>query len=186
MNTLLKVNLKRTPLFRLIHIDNLEIVLQRNGMHAPNNIPNDGLQYKIIHNSEIQERREIKTIKLKNGIEKGVIHDYVPFYFGPRSPMLYQLHTGQVDNYLDGQEPLIYLVSIAQDFVKKKIPFVFSDGHGLVDYTFWYDNLDKLNKLNWNFIYAKQWNDIKDNPYCSDRKRQKQAEFLIYKFCKTY
>jgi len=39
---------------------------------------------------------------------------YVAFYFGPRSVMLYQLHTGWVEGYREGQEPLIHLVSTSQ------------------------------------------------------------------------
>ena len=43
----------------------------------------------------------------------GCVADYVPFYFAPRSPMLYKLHKGGVPNYTGGQDPLVYLVSSA-------------------------------------------------------------------------
>lgn len=38
------------------------------------------------------------------------MHDYVPFYFGPLSPMMLNLKTGRVAGYEEDQEPLIYLV----------------------------------------------------------------------------
>src|SRR6516165_9238491 len=97
-----------TPIFRFVHVDNLEIVLRRGGLHAPNHTPNDGLQYKTIHNVEIQEERRQRRVTCG---PRGVIHDYIPFYFGYLSPMMLQLKTGKVAGYTEGQEPLIYLVS---------------------------------------------------------------------------
>lgn len=91
------VNLERTPIFRILHMDNLELILKSGGMHASNYLPNDiNSNYKSIHDADIQKRRK------KTGIPcepKGVISDYVPFYFGPRSPMLLKLKSGQVENY---------------------------------------------------------------------------------------
>jgi len=106
-----------TPIYRLIHVDNLPILLHRGGIHAPNKTPNDGLIYRTIHNVEIQQKRYLKKIPCSPG---GVIHDYVPFYFGYLSPMMVQLKTGQVSGYDEGQEPLIYLVSHAQTIQKKE------------------------------------------------------------------
>lgn len=101
-----------TPIYRIIHIDNLHVCLERKKLHAPNHNPNDGLKYKTIHNLDIQSSRRETNIECGSG---GVIHDYVSFYFGPRSPMLYQLHTDWVDDYDEGQEPIIYLVSSVQE-----------------------------------------------------------------------
>jgi hypothetical protein len=97
-----------TPIIRFIHIANLAVCLKRGGLYAPNHEPDDGLKYKPIHNVEIQNKRAVCAIDCGPG---GVIHDYVAFYFGPLSPMMLQLKTGQVAGYTEGQEPLIYLVS---------------------------------------------------------------------------
>ena len=35
-----------TPIFRLLHIDNLSMILTRGGLHAPNHVPQDGLVYR--------------------------------------------------------------------------------------------------------------------------------------------
>jgi ssDNA thymidine ADP-ribosyltransferase, DarT len=75
------------------------------------------------------------------------VHDYVAFYFGPRSVMLYQLHTGWVEGYKEGQEPLIHLVSTCQSVAEAGLRFVFSDGHGLARFTAWYDQLPDLDKV---------------------------------------
>jgi hypothetical protein len=82
-----------TPIFRFFHVDNLATILKRGALHAPNYAPQDGHPHKTIHNPDIQKKRARRSIPCGPG---GVIHDYVAFYFGPRSPMLFQLHTGQV------------------------------------------------------------------------------------------
>jgi len=43
-----------TPIYRLMHLDNLAVCLEHGGMHAPNHAPNDGQDYRTIHNIEIQ------------------------------------------------------------------------------------------------------------------------------------
>lgn len=166
-----------TPIYRLIHVDNLHVCLRRGGLHAPRYTPDDGLVYKTIHNVDIQTERRDTYIPCG---PRGVIHDYVPFYFGPRSPMLYRLHTRWKTDYTEGQEPLIYLVSTAQQIQESGASFVFSDGHGIARLTDWFGDLDKLDEVDWNTVYATRWkDDVADN----DRQRRKQAEFLVYRFC---
>lgn len=166
-----------TPIYRLIHIDNLEIILQRGAMHASNHVPQDGLVYRTIHNLEIQAVRRVHAIPCGPG---GTIHDYVPFYFGARSPMLLQLHSGQVEGYNQGQEPLIYLVSTAQDVQQQNLGFVFSDGHGIAAFTQWFDDLAYLNNVDWEMVNARYWADTLED---MDRQRRKQAEFLVHQSC---
>jgi len=166
-----------TRIYRFIHIDNLHIYLKREGLYAPNHEPRNGLVYRTIHNTDIQRERRARQIPCG---PQGTIHDYVSFYFGPRSPMLYQLHTGWNTDYREGQEPLIYLVSTVQTVKESRSPFVFSDGHGIARYTRWYDNLEDLDKIDWDTVYASIWKDTVDD---MDRLRRKQAEFLVYQFC---
>ena len=105
------------------------------------------------------------------------MHDYVPFYLGPRSPMLYKLASGGVEGYREGQAPLVYLVAWAQDIGQQGLDFAFSDGHGVAAFTRWLDNLDQLDQLDWPTILGRDWADtLEDN----DRKRRKQAEFLVH------
>ncbi len=166
-----------TPIYRIIHVDNLPVVLCRGGIHAPKLTPNDGLTYRTIHNAEIQSVRQQRRL---NCGPCGIVHDYVPFYFGPHSPMLLQLHTGRVKGYHESQEPIIYLVSTVQAVQQSGPGFVFSDGHGIAAYTDWYDDLSHLDKVDWNMVYQQYWADTIDD---MDRQRRKQAEFLIHRFC---
>jgi len=166
-----------TPIYRLVHVDNLDVLLRRGGLHAPNHTPDDGLPYRTIHNVDIQAERRVRPIPCG---PRGTIHDYVSFYFGYLSPMLLQLKTGWVPGYAEGQEPLIYLVSSAQAIQRADVLFVFSDGHGIAAFTEWYPDLADLDKVDWGMIYQRYW---KDNPDDMDRQRRKQAEFLAYRFC---
>ena len=166
-----------TPIYRIMHLENLRVCLERGGLHAANHVPDDGLGYKTIHNEDIQRVRRVKLIPCDPG---GTIHDYVSFYFGPRSPMLYQLHTGWVSGYSEGQEPIIYLVSTVQRVYDAGAQYVFSDGHGIAAFTHWYDAPDDLDQVDWTAVNTTSWHDTVDD---MDRQRRKQAEFLVYEFC---
>ena len=167
-----------TPIFRFIHVGNLHIYLHRGGMHAPNFTPADGLIYKTIHNEDIQRTRRVTKITCG---PRGVIHDYVSFYFGYLSPMMYQLKTGWLQGYDEGQEPLIYLISTCQTIHDSGAAYVFSDGHGIAAMTHWYDDLSALGQVvDWDMVYQRYW---RDNINDMDRQRRKQAEFLVNEFC---
>ena len=94
--------------------------------------------------------------------------------------MLFQLHTGRLEGYNEGQDPIIYLVSSAQNIAQAKLPFVFSDGHGIARFTTWFDDLARLDQIDWGAVYANLWKDTVDD---MDRQRRKQAEFLVHRFC---
>lgn len=166
-----------TPIFRIVHVDNLATLLKRGGLHAANHTPNDRLPYRTIHNVDIQTERHVRPISCGPG---GTLHDYVPFYFGYLSPMLFQLKTGRVAGYNEGQAPLVYLKSTAQAAGGAALGFVFSNGHGIAAFTGWYDDLARLNEVDWDMVYQRYW---ADNINDMDRQRRKQAEFLIHQFC---
>ena len=166
-----------TPILRLIHIDNLSVCLQRGALYAPNSEPEDGLEYRTIHNTEIQAEREARAIPCGPG---GVAHDYVPFYFGYLSPMMFQLKTGRVEGYTEGQKPLIYLETTAQAIRDAGCGFVFSNGHGIAKFTGWFDALEQLDEVDWDMVYQRYWSDNLEDP---DRQRRKQAELLVHESC---
>ncbi len=164
-------------IYRLTHLDNLPVYLSRGGLHAPNCVPPDGLIYKPILDIEIQSARKQRCISCG---PRGIITDYVPFYFGMRSPMLLRLHSGNVQGYDEGQDRVIYIVSTVETIFGTGLRYVFSDGHGIAAYTQWYDDLDHLNEVDWGTVYADYWASTVDD---MDRQRRKQAEFLVYQFC---
>jgi hypothetical protein len=166
-----------TPIYRIIHIDNLELCLTRGGLHAPNTTPNDGLAYRTIHSQSVQTSRSSAKIDCGPG---GNIHDYVPFYFGRLSVMLLNLKTGRVQGYTEGQEPIIYLVSTCQAVATSGAGFVFTDMHSLATYASPYDDLSELGAVDWDLVNERYWS---NTPADNDRQTRKQAEFLVHGFC---
>lgn len=166
-----------TPILRFTHVNNLDTIIRLGGLHAPNCVPTHSLPYRPCHGSQVQGARAVIQIPVGPG---GTIHDYVPFYFGYMSPMMLQLKTGQVAGYNEGQQPLIYLVSSAQVVEAAGIRFVFSDGHGLARFTDWFDDLSRLDAVDWGMVYQQYWADKVED---MDRQRKKQAEFLVYQCC---
>lgn len=169
--------LENTPIYRIIHIDNLPAYLSRLRIHAPNHMPNDGLAWRSIEDKSVQGNRYTRALAIGPG---GTILDYVPFYFGPLSPMLLRLATHWEVDYDGPQEDIIYLVSTVQEMIEGEHDFVFSDGHGLAGFSSWYVDTKDLCELDWPTIYAKIW---KDTSADNDRKRRKQAEFLVHRSC---
>ena len=108
----------------------------------------------------------------------GCLHDYVPFYFAPRSPMLYAIHRNNVDGYTGGQKLIIHLVSSVQKVIKNECAYVFTDGHGIMFFTEFFNRIEDLSKIDWNIMVAKYWGDTNED---GDRKRRRMAEFLVHR-----
>lgn len=145
-----------TPIYRLVHVDNLAALLARGRLHAPHHTPADGILYRTIHDANVQANRRVKDVPCGPG---GTVHDYLPFYFGPLSVMLLQLKTGQVAGYNEGQEPLVYLRTTVQAVAQAGCPFVFTDGHGLAKFTRWFDDLAHLDAVDWPLLRGRYWID---------------------------
>lgn len=94
--------------------------------------------------------------------------------------MLYAIHRGYVDGYEEGQDPLIHLVTTAQAADAGGCGWVFTDGHATMGFTEFFDDLTALNEVDWGVMGSRYWYDTPDYP---DRKRRRQAEFLIKDRC---
>lgn len=105
--------------------------------------------------------------------------DYVPMYFGPRSPMLYSIHTGFVAGYQGTQEDVVHLVTDIDIIVETKLPFTFTDGHAEIAFSKFFTDLVDLKNVDIPLMSATYWNDTQED---GDRKRRRQAEFLVHDF----
>jgi len=157
-------------LFHMTHIDNLPSILENNGLNAYSEISSNGFQYKDIANADIQTRRSGTRVPLPPG---GDLHEYVPFYFAGRSPMLYSIVNSGVK-----QREIVYLMSKTSNIHDSELPFVFTDGHAIMFLTEFYSSLDELEKVDWSIMNERYWSDTEEDP---DRKRRRQAEFLVHK-----
>lgn len=166
----------QTLVYRIVHADNLPTLASRGGLHAPAHCPPDGLPYRPIHDEAIRGRRSVKQVPCGPG---GSVRDYVSFYLGPRSPMLYRIWRNEVPDYDEGQRPVVYLVSTVETLEEHGLRFVFTDGHSLAAITQWHADPARLDTLRWDDIYADFWFDAEDD---NDRCRRKQAELLVHRF----
>ncbi len=165
-----------TYIYHLTHIQNLRSILVKKGLYAFSSLQNSVSSYTNIAYANVQDKRSQKAVPVEPG---GVLHDYVPFYFAPRSPMLYTLHHGNVPGYSDGQEPLVYLVSSVQTVLDNEGRYAFTDGHGIIAYTKYFNDESNLDQIDWALMKATFWKDTEQD---LDRKRRRQAEFLVHTF----
>ncbi len=167
-----------TPIYHITHIDNLTPILNSGGLIANSRLRREGINYLDIAYESIQDRRARTSVPCGVG---GVLHDYVPFYFAPRSPMLYTLHKGNVESYAQGQNPVIHLVSEAEAIEASDLAFAFTDGHAVMAYADFYDDLEALESvIDWELMESRYWFDTEEDP---NRKCRRQAEFLVHQFC---
>lgn len=91
--------------------------------------------------------------------------------------MLYAIHMGNVNECTAGQKDIVYLISNTRRVDAEGCKYVFSDGHGIMTFSDFYDDLNDLEAIDWDIMIAKYWRDTFEDP---DRKRRRQAEFLVY------
>ncbi|WP_441001472.1 type II toxin-antitoxin system toxin DNA ADP-ribosyl transferase DarT [Fodinibius sp. SL11] len=160
-------------LFRIIHVDNLGFILDEQELRSPNH-PNKDPAYTGIGDTSLISKRGAKTIQKGPG---GTFRDYVAFYFGPRSPMLYEIKNGYNNVTKRNQEDIIYLVTTVEEIEDNGCGYVFFDGHAYHSFSCCFEDLSNLDSVDWDIVYSKYWSDREDD---LDRKRRKQAEFLVH------
>ena len=127
-----------------------------------------------IAHDHIKSRRSGWRVRVAQG---GTLADYVPFYFAPRSPMLYAISIGSVAGYEQGQAEIAHLVLAAEEIAEPG-SFAITDGHAATPLTTQYDDLAALDSaIAWPIMRARYWNDTDAD---GDRKRRRQAEFLAW------
>jgi hypothetical protein len=163
-----------TYIYHITHLKNLKPILESGCLLCDSEIRARNIETQGIAYEEIKKRRSRRPVPT---CKQGFLSDYVPFYFAPRSPMLYAIHRGTVGNYQGGQSSIIHLVSKLESVNGKGLPFTFTNGHAEMSPTEFYENLDDLDKIDWGLMKTKFWFDTKND---INRKWRRQAEFLVY------
>lgn len=164
----------RIYLYRIIHIDNLDFILKSGKLTCPNS-PDCDPNYIGIGDATLISSRSSRQISIE---PNGNFTDYVAFYFGVRSPMLHLIQYGYKGVIKRNPDTIIYLVTTFENVKKSESQYVFSDGHGYNFLSQFFNTEDGLEEVDWDTVNLKRWNDTEDDP---DRKRRKQAEFLVYR-----
>ena len=162
-------------IYHIVHVDRLSSIVADGHLWCDAEIAQRNPLGTTIGISSIKERRLRQPLTSHPDLRVG---DCVPFYFCPRSIMLYLIYiTNHSDlTYTGGQDLIIHLeadlrqtVSWAKDNNQR---WAFTLSNAGANYFEDRCNLEKLNEINWAAVAAKYW----QNP---DIQEGKQAEFLI-------
>lgn len=166
-----------TPIYHITHGRNLASIIEVGGIWCNTQITTRGIASLGIAHQHIKERRKQREVPCAPG---GTLANYVPFYFAPRSPMLYAIHRGHVKGYDGGQSRVLHLVTEAETIAASGCSWAFTEGHAEIAWTEFFADLCFLSEVDWAIMKERYWHDTDED---GDRKRRRQAEFLVHQFC---
>jgi hypothetical protein len=162
-------------LFHFTHLSNIPGILERGALISDARTIAEGCLQVEAGDPSIKAHRRTMRVTCGPG---GAPSDYVPFYFAPRSPMLYKINRGSVPTYPHGQKQLVYFVTAVGNVIASGRPWAFSNGNCANRITRYFDSVDHLaTAVDWAIMNAVRWNDTADDP---DRMRRRMAEFLVH------
>lgn len=154
----------------MTHIDNIPHIVKCGIVKSSS--PKADVNYKPIGDCVVISKRQKREI---NGV---VLGDYIPFYLGYRTPMLYVIQNGFNGVQKVAPTDIVYCVLRIDDIREEKLTCIFTDGHALDKDTNFYsqDRLLEIDELvDADALYARYWN----KEETGDIKRKKEAELLI-------
>lgn len=153
-------------LYHITHLDNLPAIARHGGLWAKAHLPEGSLQADLAHQN-IQDRRHAFVVP---GSERRTLHDFVPFYFCPKSPMLFRRR--------EHQESIVYLVSRPSQCQDSGLDWIFTDSHAVTMLARYSRDPGDLSRLDWEAIQSDSWGGAENQ----EIRRRKQAEWLVYRF----
>jgi hypothetical protein len=163
-------------IYHITHVGNLPAILAADGLLSDRSIHELPVerQPKSIAMSHIKQRR---LHELQVPVHPGsYVGDDVPFYFCPRSVMLYILAQGRHPDlaYGEGQEPIVHLEAYVEEAAawaeSQALGWAFTLSNAGARTAEFRSRLEELGDLDWEAIRSRYWQDCRD---------AKQAEFLV-------
>lgn len=165
-----------TPILHMTRVERLPSIIEL-GLLPDNDVQQRSVGGVTIGYSHIKDRRAKRAVPCGVG---GSLADYVPFYFAPRSPMLYAITRGLVSAEAADTDQIVYLQTSTQTLRHHDLTVVTSNRHAELDFAELDDDdacLDDDNFVDWPLMQAQYWNNDADHP---DRKERRQAECLVH------
>ena len=161
-------------IYHIVHIDRLAFIVADDCLWCDAKMATRTSSGTTIGMSGIKQRRLTNPLHSHSGLRVG---DCVPFYFCPRSVMLYvisQANHLELD-YRGGQGPIVHLEADLRRTVawanREKRRWAFTTSNAGSRFFDDYSDLTDMDKVDWNAVQAKKdWSQCKDG---------KQAEFLL-------
>lgn len=169
---------QRPQIFHIAHVDRLASIAGDGWIHSDAGIRQLQREGTVIGMSTIKQRRMTTLLDSHADLAVG---SCAPFYFCPRSVMLYMIHMRHAElAYQGGQQPIVHLeadfhqaVAWAKDNEKRWAITLSNAG------SYYFEDrceIDALEELNWEAIAARRWG---GNGVDRSVKEGKQAEFLM-------
>ena len=160
--------------YHIVHVDRLASIIADQALWSDSQIIARAPAGTTIGMNGIKQRR-LKELTLTSHPNL-YVGACVPFYFCPRSIMLYLIYQGNHPDlgYKGGQGPIIHLEADLNDSVawaeanQQRWAFTLSNAG-----SYYFEDrsdLSRLNEINWTAVEARNWMSCKDG---------KQAEFLL-------
>lgn len=164
-------------LYHITHVDNLASIVASGELLSDAEMIARGGSRATIGMSTIKARRLGLPVDCHPGLTVG---DFVPFYFCPRSIMLYVIHCANHPElrYRGGQGPIVHLELDLHEVTRwarrAGRPWAFSLANAGARYASFRANIAALDELDWEAIAARDFRD-------PAVKEGKQAEFLVHR-----
>jgi hypothetical protein len=165
---------ERPKIYHIVHVDRLSSILSDGVLWCDAEVMRRSSPGATIGMNHIKKRRlEELTLSAHPDLHVG---DCVPFYFCPRSVMLYLIYKGNHSEltYQGGQTPIVHLeadlYNSIGDATRNQRRWAFTTSNAGARYFESYSDSNKLDKIDWQAVQAVDWQKCKEN---------KQAEFLM-------
>ena len=140
-----------TRIFHITPISNLAKICAAGEICSKNLLATRGEGHDSIAHTTIQSRRATKPVTCAPG---GVVHDYVPFYYAPRSPMLFALNNGKVQGCNWRQEDVVHIESSVESIAGAGEPFVIYPVSAALDYSVeCFNTINDLERIDWPLFF---------------------------------
>lgn len=166
------LNPERALIWRITHRQNMPWILA-NGLHAASS-PVRSPAWVTIGNEDLIDRRATRPVGIAPG---GTLNDYVPFYFTPFSPMMYNIHTGRGGVRQVPNADIVILVSSMPRLAELGLQFVFTDRHAYTPMARYFNDLAELQQIDWPMLQQRNFQRDPNNP---EKVERYQAEALVY------
>lgn len=156
-------------IFHITHVDNLASIIECGCIWSDAQRRKQDFASKNIGLKHIKDRRMHRPVPVSQG---GVLGDYVPFNFCPRSVMLYVVSQGHED-YVGGGREIVHLVSSFEAVLNANCPWAFTDGHAEVQFVEYFDDVRDFHRVDWDVMDLQYWAE-------PGTKHRRQAELLVH------
>lgn len=170
---MLRLNQDRALIFRITHVRNLAWILDH-GLHCKNSAQQDP-DFVTIGSPDLIAKRPSRCVPVHPG---GTLADYVPFYFTPCSPMLYNIRTGYNGIAQWPMSDIVILVTSLYELNRREVIYLYTDRHAYLQSARFFDALGQLAEIDWGLLEARDFAYSPDDPGKMERY---QAEALVYR-----